>query len=164
MKTTAREILSSKFVRIGEGHSTAEAIGIIFNPESSTLREIVIIVLDGEGNYAGMVEPRNILESLGTELSAAGEDPAAQVAAIRRGLNVPVSDIARRDIPAARLDDNLATLLGLAARTDASTLPVFQDQVFTGIVPVTALFDAICKKTLSSEGDDLPFMGGSKTP
>jgi predicted transcriptional regulator len=161
MITTARDILSSKFVRIGEGHSTAEAVGIIFDPQSSSLREIVIIVLDGEGNYAGLVEPRDILESLGTELSAAGEDPAAQVTAIRRGLNVPVAEIARRDIPAARLDDNLATLLSLVARTESATIPVFDNQVFVGIVPVTALFDALCKKTLAADGDDLPFMGGN---
>ncbi len=157
--STARELISSKFVRIGEAHSTAEAIGIIFDPQESSLREIVIVVLDGDGGYAGLVEPRNILESLGTELSLAGEDPAAQVAAIRRRLSSPVSEIARRDVPPATLNDNLAGLLALAARTEATTIPVFDQGVFVGVIPVTTVFDAICKLTLSSTGEELPFLG-----
>lgn len=157
--TTARDLVSSKFVRIGDGHSTAEAVGIVFDPNSSALRELVIIVLDGSGNYAGMVEPRNILESLGTELSVAGADPVAQISAIRRGLAAPVGEIARRDIPAATLDDNLATLLDLAARAEAPAIPVFDKQVFVGVIPVTTVFNALCRLTLSEAGDDLPFMG-----
>lgn len=157
--SSARALVSSKFVRIGEGHTTAEAIGVIFDPRESTLREIVIVVLDGEGGYAGLVEPRNILESLGTELSLAGEDPAAQVAAIRRRLSSPVLEIARRDVPPATLDDNLASLLALAARTESATIPVFDAGVFVGVIPVTAIFDAICQISLSSTGEELPFLG-----
>jgi len=158
---TARELVSSKFVRIGEAHSTAEAIGIIFDPDESSLREIVIVVLDGDGGYTGLVEPRNILESLGTELSLAGEDPSAQVAAIRRRLGSPVSEIARRDVPPATLDDNLASLLAIAARTESATIPVFDGGNFVGVIPVTSVFEAICKITLSSAGDELPFRGGA---
>ncbi len=155
---TAKDLISSKFVRIGEAHSTAEAVGIVFDPASSSLREIVIVVLAADGEYLGIIEPRDVLASLGTELSAAGEDPMAQISAIRRGLMIPVCDLARRDIPAVRLDDNLARLLQAASRTQASTLPVFDRQDFVGVIPSTAIFDAICKLTLSSEATDLPFM------
>jgi len=156
--TTARDLISSKFVRIGEGHSTAEAVGIIFDPAASTLREIVIVVLTADGGYLGLVEPRDILESLGTELSAAGENPAAQVAAIRRGLSNPVAELARRDIPATRL----ATLLLTASRTQSATLPVFDNQAFVGVIPITAIFDAICKITLSPTGEELPFFAATR--
>lgn len=161
---TARDLISSKFVRIGESHSTAEAVGIIFDPAASALREIVIVVLAGDGNYLGIIEPRDILESLGTEISAAGENPGAQVAAIRRGLSNPVADLARRDIPAVGLGDNLATLLIAASNTRSITLPVFDNQIFIGVIPITAIFDAICQLTLSSTGDDLPFMAGNRVP
>lgn len=157
---TARDLISGKFVRIGEGHSTAEAVGIIFDPDESALREIVIIILSGNGTYLGLVEPRDILESLGTEITAAGDEPAAQVEAIRRGLSNPVSEIARRDIPAVRLDDNLATLLLTASQTQSATLPVFDHQTFVGVIPITAIFDALCRLTLSSDGAGLPFMDG----
>jgi len=160
--TTARDLISSKFVRIGEAHSTAEAVGIIFDPAASQLREIVIVVLTAAGDYLGLVEPRDILESLGTELSAAGGNPSAQVAAIRRGLGNPVAELARRDIPATRLDDNLATLLLTASRTQSATLPVFDNQIFVGVIPITAIFDALCKITLSSTGEELPFFAAGR--
>jgi len=160
--TVARDILSSgRFVRIGESHSLSEVIGIIFDPEAAALRELVVVVLDSEGKYLGLVEPRDILESLGTELSAAGTDPAAQVAAIRRRLKAQVMEIARHDIPAARLDDSLASLLCAAARCESSAIPVFDQGQFVGVVPITMIFDAACRVTLSTEGADLPFMGGA---
>jgi CBS domain-containing protein len=158
MTTTARDLVSSRFVRIGEAHSTAEAIGIMFDPQATALREIVIIVLDAEGGYLGMVEPRDVLESLGTELSAAGDDPAAQVAAIRRGLKSQVSEIARRGVPAVQLGDSLASLLALAAQTESASIPVFDGKDFVGVIPVTAVFDALCTLTLSSAGEGLPFI------
>jgi CBS domain-containing protein len=156
--TTARDLISNRFVRIGDAHTAAEAVGIIFDPDSSTLREIVIVVLDPDGGYLGLVEPRNILESLGTELTAAGKDPSAQVTAIRRGLKTPVAEVARRDVPAARLDDKLADLLAIAARTESATIPVFDGTQFVGVVPVTAIFDAVCRISLSAGGEEMPFM------
>ncbi len=158
---TAADLLTGKFVRIGESHTVAEAIGIIFDPESSSLREIIVVVLAGDGSYLGIVEPRDILESLGTELSLAGDDPVAQVEGIRRGLAVAVSEIAKRNIPAARKLDNLATLLTIAARTDASAIPVFEKRQFVGVIHVTALFDALCKATIAVEESTLPFMSGN---
>lgn len=158
---TAADLLSGRFVRIGESHTVAEAIGIIFDPESSALRELVIVVLGGDGSYLGLIEPRDILESLGTELSLAGDDPAAQVEGIRRGLGTPVSEIARRNIPAARKEDNLATLLTIAARTESAAIPVFENRQFIGVVPVTAIFDALCKATIAVEESSLPFMAGN---
>jgi|GEM_PF-1277909 len=156
---TARDIISGRFVRIGDMHSAAEALGVVFDPEEDALRDIVIVVFDSGGNYQGIVEPRRIFESLGTELSLAGEDPAGQIAAIRRGLSVPVGEIARRDIPAAMLGDNLASLLLLAARTEADTLPVFDKQQFVGVIPIGAIFSAVCKITISAAGEELPFQG-----
>jgi hypothetical protein len=156
--TTARQLVSNHFVRIGQTHSTAEAVAIIFDPEPSTLREIVIVVLDAEGNYFGLVDPHEIFDSLGTSLSVAGDDPAAQIAAIRRSLATPVSEIARRNVPAARLDDGLATLLTIASHTESSTIPVFDGPAFVGVISTTTLFNAICKISLSTSGDDLPFL------
>jgi CBS domain-containing protein len=157
--TTARELVTSRFVRIGETHSIAEAIGIIFDPNASGLREIVIVVLDGEGNYLGLLEARSLLKSLGTELTVAGEDPSAQVPAIRRTLGIPVAEVARRDIPSAQLDTSLAELLLIASRSDASNIPVFDKKEFVGVIPITAVFENICTLALSSTGEDLPFMG-----
>lgn len=156
----ARDLMAGRFVRIGEAHTTAEAIGILFDPETAGLRELVVAVLDAEGNYLGLVEPRDVLESLGTELSAAGDSAEAQVAAIRRRLKSPVMEIARRDIPAARLEENLASLLLLAARTESSALPVFDQGQFVGVIPITAIFDAVCQICLAGEGGDLPFLQG----
>lgn len=157
--TTARDLISRKFVRIGSTHTAAEALGIIFDPAQSALREIVIAVLDKEGEYLGLIEPRDILDSLGTELSVAGADAAAQVLAIRQGLSSPVGELARRDLAAVRLDDNLATLLLAAARTECSALPVFEGREFAGVIQVSAIFGAICQTTLAADGRDLPFMG-----
>ena len=156
--TTARELVTSRFVRIGETHRIAEAVGIIFDPGASELREIVIVVLDGEGNYLGLVEARTLLKSLGTELTVAGEDPAAQVPAIRRTLGIPVAEVARRDVPSAQLDSTLAELLLIAAQSDSSNIPVFDKKDFVGVIPITAVFEKLCSMTLSSTGEDLPFM------
>lgn len=156
---TARDIISGKYVRIGDAHSAAEAIGLIFDPEEETLRDMVIVVFDSDGNYLGLLEPRRILETFGTHLSLAGEEASAQVAAIRKGLAVPVGEIARRDIPSALLTDNLATLLSLASGTEADAIPVFEDKLFVGVIPIGAIFSAVCRITISSSGGDLPFLG-----
>lgn len=156
--TTARDLICRKFVCIGENHTAAEAVGIIFDPVASAPRDIVIVVFTTDGDYAGLVEPRNILGSLGTDLSLVGDDAVAQVAAIRNGLACAVAELARRDIPAVRLGDNLATLLLAASRTEASTLPVFDGTTFAGIIPVAVIFEAVCRATISTEGAELPFM------
>lgn len=161
---TAADLLTGRFVRIGEGHTVAEAIGILFDPGASALRELVVVVLRGDGGYLGLVEPRTILESFGPELLRAGDDPAAQVEGIRRRLAAPVGEIARRDIPSAGLRDNLAVLLTVAARTDAGVIPVFEGGEFAGVAPVTAIFDALCKATIAADEGALPFMGGGAGP
>ncbi|MFQ3577396.1 MAG: CBS domain-containing protein [Verrucomicrobiia bacterium] len=159
---TAKELVSRRFVRIGEGHSMAEAIGIIFDPEASALREIVIVVLASDGDYTGLIEPRDLLESLATDLSSAGEDVDAQIEALRRGLKVPVAEIARRNLPSVDINDGLATLLVLAARTEAAVLPVFREQQFVGVLHLSAIFSAVCKTTIAAEPDALPFMKGNE--
>ena len=155
---TARELITEKFVRIGEGHSLSEAIGILFDPHTSALRNIVIVVLDGQGGYVGLLEPRNILASLGTTLSL--QSPEMLATAIRSGVAVTVAEAVRRDVPAVRMCDNLATLLHTTSLTDAAMLPVFDDGEFAGVIPVTAIFDALCKLTVSS-ARDLPFVAGA---
>lgn len=155
--STVRDIISGKFVRIGADHSASEAVSIVFDPRESVLREIVIVVFNSDGGYIGILEPRDLLDCLGTELSVAGENPTAQVAAIRRGLSTRVSEIARRGIPALQLDDHLPKALHLAATCDSSHLPVFDGDTFVGILPLTSLFQKICQLTLSVTGEDLPF-------
>lgn len=149
--TTARQLLSRKFVRIGPSHTAGEALGIIFDPESSSLREILIAVLGEDGGYLGLIAPRDILNSLGTELSVADGDAAAQAVAIRQGLASPIGEIARRDLPAVRLNDNLATLLLAAARTESSALPVFDGREFVGVVQISSIFQAICDTTVAAD-------------
>ncbi len=161
---TAKELVSRRFVRIGEGHSMAEVIGIVFDPEASALREIVIVVLASDGKYMSLIEPRDVLESLASDLLSAGEDPDMQVNALRQGLKVPVAEIARRNLPAVSIHDGLATLLVLAARTEASVLPVFDEKQFVGVIHVSAIFSALCKATIAAEPDALPFMKGNEEP
>jgi len=154
----ANQLATAKFVRIGSGHSTAEAVGIAFDPTASTLREIVIVVLDNEGNVLGLVEPRDILENLGTELAQAGNESDTQITAIRRGLATPVVDLIRRDVPRAEANDTLAVLLSKSAQSEAAYLPMFDGALFVGVIPVTAIFDAICQLTLSGRTGDIPFL------
>lgn len=154
----AEQLATAKFVRIGSGHTTAEAVGIAFDPAASTLREIAIVILDSDGNFLGLVEPRDILEKLGSELSQAGNDSETQISAIRRGLATPVAEIIRPQVPRVAATDTLAELLEKSAQSDASYLPVFKNGEFFGIIPVTAIFDAICQLTLSGRTDDMPFL------
>ncbi len=156
--TTAEHLATAKFVRIGSGHSAAEAVGIAFDPAASTLREIVIVVLDNDGNFVGLVEPRDILERLGAELAMAGVDSDTQIASIRRGLTTPVAELVRPGVPRVDAGDSLAILLSKSALSEAAYLPVFKDEQFFGIVPVTAIFDAICQLTLSGRTGDIPFL------
>ncbi len=156
--TSAKTFATAKFVRIGGGHSAAEAVGIAFDPAASTLREIVIAVLDGEGEFVGLIEPRDILDRLGAELSSAENDSDTQVSAIRRGLAVTVAELIRPGVPRVEADDSLAVLLEKAARTEAAYLPLFEKGVFAGVIPVTAIFDAICQLALSGRTGDIPFL------
>ena len=161
-KMRARDLISKKFVRVGNGHSAGELLGVFFDQQSWTLRELVVVVLDADGKFSGLVEPRDILCGLGTELTAAGEDAAALLAAIGRGLQLTAGEVARRDIPAARPDDALVDLLCLAARCEASALPVFDGKELLGVVPVARIFEAICRLALSEGGAELPFMDARK--
>jgi CBS domain-containing protein len=154
----AEQLATAKFVRIGSGHSTAEAVGIAFDPAASTLREIVIVVLDNDGNFLGLVEPRDILEKLGSELAQAGNDSDTQITSIRRGLATPVADLIRPEVPRVAAQDSLAVLLAKSAMSEAAYLPVFKDDVFFGVIPVTAIFDSICQLTLSGRTGDIPFL------
>lgn len=156
--TSAEQLATAKFVRIGSGHTTAEAVGIAFDPAASTLREIVIVVLDNDGNFLGLVEPRNILERLGAELSTADDHSDTQIAAIRRGLATPVSDLIQNDVPRVIAGDTLAVLLSKASKSEAAYLPFFKDDHFFGVIPVTAIFDSICQLTLSGRAGDIPFL------
>lgn len=156
--TTANQLATAKFVRIGSGHTVAEAVGIAFDPASSTLREVVIAVLDTEGQFLGLVEPRNILDRLGSELSASEGGSESQVAGIRRGLAVTVSELVRPEVPHVLSGDSLAILLKKSAQADAAYLPLFDNGEFIGVIPVTAIFDAVCQLTLSGRTGDMPFL------
>ena len=57
MSVTADSIMTNRFLRISTAHTLREAMGLILYGEEREMDTGAIVVIDQEGNYAGILTP-----------------------------------------------------------------------------------------------------------
>ena len=156
MTEITEKLLSNNFVRVNGRCTAEETLTSIFDAGTNTLRDTIFVVMDDAGAFLGLADPRDLLAGLHTapELISSEELNEQTEKKLLAKLATPISTLVRRDIPALYRNANLATMVKLAASARASALPLFDNETekkFLGIIPVTAIFNAVCELVISAE-------------
>lgn len=84
-KTTARDLMTLTFLRLGSGHTLREALGILLDPQAPESAPRVLIVLNPDGTFAGTLSTRFLLRALVPEW-VEREDVSPEEGAPGRGM------------------------------------------------------------------------------
>ena len=155
MSGRAKDIMTSRFLRISTQHSIGEALGLLLYGEQKKMDTGAIVVIDVEGDFAGLLTPGCILRGLGESA-----DPDVQttgenfIGAVNARLSQSIESAMRKDLVTVGRDTPLSRLIYMMGMGDMECLPVMEENRVVGLIYVTDLFRATANLALTpgSEG------------
>ncbi|NQU44389.1 CBS domain-containing protein [bacterium] len=157
----ARDLMKLSFLRLGAGHTLHEALGILLDPQAREHGPRVLIVLNPDGSFAGVLTTRYLLKALLPEWVSNENEQADSadfeqrlLAAIQDKLNLRVADAMNRDVPVASPQDRLPHLIDLMQERRLDSIPVLDEGRVIGVIHITDVFNAAARLALSAQ--DLP--------
>ncbi len=156
---TAQDLMRMSFLRLGQGHTLREALGVLRDPLATYHGPHTLLVLDSEGALAGMLTIRYLLKALlGDWVAeqkglAGGFDEVAMIHAVEKNLSRPLSDAMIGDIPTASPDDRLLTLMERVADKRLDCIPVVSEEGgrVLGVLYLTDIFNAAAQLALATD-------------
>jgi len=120
----------------------------------------VVVIVDAEGLYEGLLTARLLLRSLlalWRPTRSIREDverfDEELLELARERCVLPVRTVLVRGLPTAAPDDRLPTLIELACEERMEFLPVVEDRRLSGVVPIGRLFHTVASLALTP-GDE----------
>ncbi len=165
---TAQDLLTRQYLRLTRAHTAREVLGILGSSTSPTeaARTNMMVVLDEEGDFAGLLDPpaifRGLLAGWTPPVAAEGSEPAAVLESsfwevFQERLDRPVADMLWEDVPRLGPDDRLPRMLAaFGARPETTALPVMEDGQVAGLVYLGDLFAAVAALALGPQDRESP--------
>lgn len=152
MSTHAEALMTSRFLRIGPEHTLREALGLFLYGEERKMDTGAIVVIDTEGEYAGLLTPdalvRGFVDINETELSYEG-----YLKGIDERLPATVDTVMEKELPVLARDTGLPEIIKKMGAGHYECLPVVEENRVVGLVYVTAVFRETADHALTP-GDD----------
>ena len=101
---TARDLMKPAYLRLGAGHSLREALSILLDTQLRRDQPRVLIILNGDGSFGGILTTRYLLRAILPEWIAQGvpEGEAFEsklMEALSGKLEMPVNMAMNADVP-----------------------------------------------------------------
>jgi CBS domain-containing protein len=164
----ARDMMLTSFKHIAEDQSLADALSALLEVASDPERATVLVVVHGDGSYAGLLTSRLFLRSL-LALWMPGKDVRRDEERLTRELlgvvgdrlGIRVGDTMIRGLPTVGPDERLGRLIEKACDAQMEFLPVLEGRRAIGLVPVNGIFHAAASFALTPKhrGIDLQDRG-----
>jgi CBS domain-containing protein len=159
---TARALMRVSFLRLGSQHTLREALGILLDPQARREDPKVLIILNGDGSFAGLLSPKDLLRAALPD-SAHGPEPSARptgdqnlLVLLRDKLSCPVSQAMNREVPVASPDDRLPRLIERMYPQRLECIPVVEKGRILGLVHLTDVFNEAARLALASHTEPAP--------
>ena len=151
--TTARDLMTKRFLRISTLHTLRETMGILLYGDQKKQDTGAVAVIDQEGDFAGIITPDDVVHGL-TESTPAGSQEAF-LNQVKDKLSKTVADILPKELVTALPETSLAELLKLASENECECIPVIEQGRVEGIVYLTDIFKAAAMLALNPETDGI---------
>ncbi|MBN1867073.1 CBS domain-containing protein [Candidatus Sumerlaeota bacterium] len=157
----ARDLVRSVFLRVGTDHTLRETLGVLLDPLARGQRPRVLIVLNTDCSFAGLLTTRDILRTLlpdwidDTDPREENEDAFEPrlLDALRSRLDVKVVAAMKTDVSVAAPSDRLPTLLSTMLSQRVDSIPVLDGGRILGVVHLADVFSACARLALASQAD-----------
>lgn len=158
---TVQDLMRPTFLRLGAGHTLREALGILLDPQARREDPRVLIVLNADGSFAGILTPRDLLKALlpegptDTEVNQSVQVfEQSLIATLPDKLNAKVTEAMRRDVPTVASGQRLAKLIQILQENRLECVPVLDQGRVIGLVHLTDVFNAAAGLALASHARD----------
>ena len=150
MRVIADSIMTNRFLRISTAHTLREAMGLILYGEERDMDTGAIVVIDQEGNYAGILTPRYVIRGLSK--SAAEEKhlhAEGFVESVEHHLSDKIDTVMDRELPKLDKDSSFSTIVRLISSQKYECLPVLDENRVVGLVYASDVFKTAANLALT---------------
>ena len=149
---TAADLVSQRYLTIGEQATLREAIAVLMDERATAEGEHTFVVTREDGSYAGLLSLRRFLVGLFGNWnldvrSAEGELEQA----LRDRLDMKVADVVERNRPQLTLGTPLLEVIPKMVDPEFECLPVLEHGVIKGVVYVADVFRLASTLALTPE-------------
>lgn len=157
MSTSAESLMTNRFLRISTAHTLREALGLILYGEERNMDTGAIVVIDREGEYAGILTPDCLVQGFGKSDEDSYQTREGFIDNVNRHLPDTIDTVMLRDLPRLNKDDSFAEVIQKMLENEYECLPVLEVKRVVGLVYATDLFKAAANLALTpgQEGIDI---------
>ncbi|HUT23078.1 MAG TPA: CBS domain-containing protein [Sumerlaeia bacterium] len=159
----AKDLMRLSFLRLGAGHTLREALSILLDPQTREDGCRVLIVLNPDAGFAGILTTRYLLRALVPDWVREETDFEDNLAFEKRlldsmeeKLEMKVAEAMNRDVPTATPGDRLPRLIECMQDKRLDCLPVVEQGRVVGVIHLTDVFNAAARLALAAQTDDAP--------
>ncbi|MDG2168684.1 MAG: CBS domain-containing protein [Opitutales bacterium] len=142
--------MTNRFLRISTAHTLREAMGLILYGEEREMDTGAIVVIDQEGNYAGILTPRYVIRGL-SKSAAEEQNLHAEgfVESVEQHLSDKIDTVMDRELPKLNKDSSFATIVRLITSQKYECLPVLDENRVVGLVYASDVFKTAANLALT---------------
>lgn len=154
---TASELMTPRFLRISTDHTLREALGLVLHGESKGYETAAIVVINYEGELAGILTHEAIIRGI-TGAGSIDDLPEEQIeflARVESHFDERVSLVMNTAVPRIAPETPLAELIHKISRGKHECLPVIEADRVVGLVFASDVFLAAADLALTNESEDM---------
>ncbi len=151
----ARELMRPSFIRLGKKHTLREALAIVLANQTRGEADKILIVLDKDSSFSGILTTRNLLRVLLPEDIINGDSnlPSEEILfnAMHDKSQLPVDHALTPNIPLIGPETRLLELIQIMHQQYLEVLPVVENKKLVGVIYLTDVFKAASELALATQ-------------
>ncbi len=154
----AKDLMTKRFLRISTQHTLRETMGIILHGEQKKYDTGGLVIIDQEGEFAGIITPHQIVQGLLNDwqpTEGAENQNEDFLKSAESNLARTIEDILPEPQASVALDASLTRLTHMAGNAEYDCIPVIDQGRVEGLVYVTDIFKATASIALNPETDGI---------
>ena len=160
MSSTAETLMTNRFLRISTQHTLREALGLLLYGEEKNMDTGAIVVIDTEGEIAGILTPDCLVRGFAGGKIEENEplEDAAFLERVQAHMPDKVDSIMHTDLPLLTKTTPFAKIIHLIGEGRFECLPVMEEHRVVGLVYAADVFKSAANAALSpdEQGIQLP--------
>ncbi|MBK1880276.1 CBS domain-containing protein [Pelagicoccus mobilis] len=148
---TAEDLMTKRFMRISTQHNLREALALLLYGDQQNAETAATVVIDTQGNFAGILTPECVVAGLSKNESTAHETAESLSSAIDENFPVTIDNVMKKGIPTVHRGTSLAELVKHMGQDKYECLPVCEEGRVEGIVYVSDIFKATATAALTAD-------------
>lgn len=154
MSVNADQIMTNRFLRISTAHTLREAMGLILYGEERGMDTGAIVVIDQEGDYAGILTPRYVVRGLAKVDPTTEQLDAAQfVERVEGHLADKIESAMDKELPCLKRESSFGEIVHLISSKKYECLPVLEAKRVVGLVYASDVFKTAANLALTPDHD-----------